>query len=92
MLKAGDLVCLNKRGVEYFQSQLHFFNRDYPMSRSELDRLPRFNLKGVIVKVLRERKDSVQYQKEPLAVIVWCTVPPITTHIKARWLKKVYHH
>ena len=87
----GDLICLNKKGVEHFGIQLHCFNMDYPMSRAETEEQS-LNLRGVIVEVRRERREGVQYQKEPLAVVAWCTTPPITTHIKGRWLKKVYHH
>ena len=90
-LNVGDLICLNKKGKEHFQNQLHFFNTDYPLSRAETEAV-RFSLRGVVVEVRRERREGVQYQKEPVAVVAWCTTPPITTHIKARWLKKVYHH
>ncbi len=90
-LNVGDLICLNRKGVEWFGNQLHFFNTDYPLSRTETKEL-NLSLRGVVVEVRRERREGVQYQKEPLAVVAWCTTPPITTHIKGRWLKKVYHH
>jgi len=88
-LRAGDLICLNKKGEEWFSNQLHFFNTDYPISRVNNKSV---SLRGLVIEVKRERREGEQYQKEPVAMVAWCTVPPITTHIKVRWLKKVYFH